>query len=147
MKRSNFLKSMLALPFVAPLLSSSGKKLPVPGEEVVFTEEMLSRHNYGLFIIDNRVKQITEKNVGYAATVSWKLGWHLNHWRNSDGKRGSFNKYGKMNFLTDGWFSPMGDTYEEVCEYLNNNPHGQRFRLMSKEEVLFIISHRQQGFL
>lgn len=143
MKRSKFIQTIIGLPIVIMGLSFKNKSYG----KVIFTPEMLTRNNFGLFIINTRVKEITEQNIGYAATVSWKLSYTQRYWKNSNGVIGEFAGYGKVNFLTDGWFCPIGNTYEEVCKYLNNNPHGESFRLMTKEEVLYIITHRKQGFL
>jgi hypothetical protein len=89
--------------------------------------------------------------VGYASTVAWKLGYHNQTLVNTIGgkvtERFDFPRYGKFNFLTDGWFFPIGHNYEEVCNYLNNNPHGETFRIMTKEEVVYIINNRKQGFI
>lgn len=148
MKRNNFIKSLIGLPFILSNLSFTKKAK----EEVThFTPEMLERNNFGLFIINAKVKELTKENVGYAATVSWKLTWNLgvaiNEVYGTMIKVAEWPKYSKTNFLTDGWTFPIGNTHEEVCEYLNNNPHRHKFRVMTKEEVLFIISNRNQGFL
>lgn len=145
MKRNNFLKALIGLPLVLTQLSFAKKE---PKEEITFfTPEMLSRNNYGLFIINSRVKEVTNENVVYAATVSWKLSYDSRYFVSSpiDNTKTirRFEKYGITNFLTDGWYCPVGSTHEAVCEYLNSN----KYRLMTKEEVLFIISKRQQGFL
>lgn len=151
MKRNTFLKSVLALPFIGAISSFTRK----PKEEVTFfTEEMLNRNNYGLFIIKSTVKDVRER-PGYAATVSWKLGYSYHTFKNPEfthagekcgGEKFVFQKYGKMNFLTDGWYYPLGSK-EDVLEYLNNNPNGDKFRLMTKEEVIFLLTERKQGFL
>jgi hypothetical protein len=140
---------IVGLPFVAPLLSL--KPTPQEPEETVFTPEMLLRHNYGLYIINVKARNI-RSNPSYASTVAYKLGYQIHAWRNTDNngettQNGRMTKYVKVNFLTDGWVCPIGNTYEEVCEYLNNNPYGEKFRLMTKEEVVFLITHRTQGFL
>jgi hypothetical protein len=151
MKRNTFLKSLLALPFIGAISSFTKK----PKEEVtVFTEEMLRKNNYGLFIIKSTVKDVRER-PGYAATVAWKLGYcyHTfkypifdNKGKEYDEKKFTFQKYGKMNFLTDGWYYPIGDNYKDILEYLNNNPNGDKFRLMTKDEVIFLLTERKQGF-
>jgi hypothetical protein len=143
MKRNTFLKTLLGLPFVAPLLSFSKAANTA---KIIFTPEMLRRNNYGLFIINTKVTDV-KKNPSYAATVAWKLCYQHNHWKNTNEEPQQFNVYGKVNFLTDGWFYPIGNTKEQVCEYLNNNPHGETFRLMTKEEVIYLITNRKQGFL
>lgn len=113
-------------------------------QKTVFTPEMLSRHNYGLFIINNKVKDVKTR-PGYAATVSWKLTWQISSFAYLHDK--PMAKYGLSNFLTDGWFHPIGNTDEDVCKWLNDNPNGQEYRVMTPAEVLYIISHRKQGFL
>lgn len=146
MKRNTFLKSVLALPFVGGLLSFVSK----PKEAVtVFTEEMLKRNNYGLFIINSKVTDVTQR-PGYAATQSFKLCWTLGVCRNEI--RGEytlieFPKYCIVDFLTDGMILPIGSTYADMLEYLNNNPYGEKYRLMTKEEVVYLITNRKQGFL
>lgn len=147
MKRNKFLKILVGLPFVAPLFSFIKPK----AEAITFTPEMLKRHNYGLFVINVKATDVT-KNPGYAATVAWKLVWNFEHARNPPSKGVEkqvfrWSKYSMCNFLTDGWVYPIGNTYEEMCEYLNNNPHGEKYRLMTKEEVIYLITNRKQGFL
>lgn len=111
--------------------------------KTIFTPEELSKHNFGLFIIRNTVENIEsiKENPSYAATVSFKLGYTNHKFINND------LRYGKINFLTDGWFCPLAKDAEGLCEYLNNNLHGDEYRLMTKEEVIYLISNRQQGFL
>lgn len=103
---------------------------------------MLSRYNYGLFIINVKAGDVlTSKNIGYCATIAWKLGY-IDHVL-----RGEDLRVGKMNVFTDGWFCPIAKNNKELCEWLNNNPYGEEYRLMTKEEVVFLITNRQQGFL
>ena len=99
-----------------------------------FTEEELKLNNFGLFIIRATCTDIVS-DVNYAATVSFKIGYQMS------GER----KYGLINFLTDGWFNPMANTLAELCDLLNNDIDG--YRLMTKEEVCFLITYRKQGFL
>ena len=100
----------------------------------IFTIEELEKNNFGLFIIRYFDEDI-KTNVGYAATVSYKLSYQ--HHRDF--------KYGLVNFLSDGWFNPVCKTKEELCEILNTDKHG--YRLLTKEEVIYIINNRSQGFL
>jgi len=148
MKRNNFIKSLLGLPLV---FSSWSFKKEAKEEVTHFTPEMLDRNNYGLFIINSKVKEITKENIGYAATVSWKLTWNLgviiNHSDNKKVVAKEWSKYTMTNFLTDGFTYPLSYSKEGVCDFLNNDPDGEKYRLMTKEEVLFIISNRKQGFL
>lgn len=99
-----------------------------------FTKEELNANNFGLFIIRATCTDIVE-NVNYAATVSFKIGF----------SNKSERKYGLINFLTDGWFNPMADDLDELCDLLNNDIDG--YRLLTKEEVCFMITYRKQGFL
>jgi hypothetical protein len=143
MKRNNFLKALIGLPFVLSHISFASKR-----KETIthFSPEMLKKNNFGLFIIDSRVTDV-RKNPSYAAGVAYKLGYNMFSVRNANNKgETNLKRYGKINFLTDGLFLGLGDTIEEVCNDLNNNPH-RKFRLMSKDEVLFLITHRDQGFL
>lgn len=133
MNRNNFLKRLtlgaLSIPFLG-FKSETVRKNKV----IKFTPELLDKYNYGLYIINDKADVV--KNPDYAATVSWKLGWHLFV------ARPEIPKYGKINFLTDGWFDAIGHNDEEVCEYLNNNPYGYKFRIMTQEEVIYIMTHR-----
>ncbi len=151
MKRNQFLKMMGLFPFLLGSVKQDKTAILSKEEVTFFTPEMLSRNNFGLFVINSKVKEVTFKNLGYAATVAWKLTYHnqtlVNTLQGKITARFDFPRYMKTNFLTDGWSYPIGHNYEEVCNFLNNNEHGEKFRLMTKEEVLFIISNRNQGFL
>jgi len=103
-------------------------------KRTIFTPEMLVKYNFGLFIVKNTNESIF-KRPSYFATISFKLIWSL---------ESTIKKYGRCNFLTDGWFFPMADTKEELCKLLNEDPVG--FRIMKKWEVLYIIFKRKQGF-
>jgi len=105
-------------------------------ERIIFTPEMLRLYNFGLFIIKLTTSEDIRNNVDFAATVSFKLGYQLSK---------KIKKYGMTNFLTDGWFCDLADTVEELCDILNNDKFG--YRLLTKEEVNYMINHRTQGFL
>lgn len=139
MKRNNFLKLLACIPFTSIGYTA---KAEINLEPTVFTPEMLSRNNFGLFIINVKAGNVlTTKRLGYAATLASKL-TYINHLlQHSD------FRYGVCDVFTDGWFYPAAKDKEGLCEYLNNNLHGEKFRLLTKEEVLFLISKRQQGFL
>lgn len=150
MKRNKFLKTLIALPFIAPLMSKASKAHPYSPNGTVFTEEMLHGNNYGLFIINTKAGTFEDikKNPGYAATVSWKLGYSfgmvINTVNNERYAAKEWNKYNKVNFLTDGWSCPIGNTNEDVLNYLNNSK--DKFRLMTKEEVIYLLTVKNQGF-
>ena len=115
---------------------------------IVFTPEIITKYNFGLYIIN--VKADVVKRPDYAATVSWKLGYHINRTEKPTESttdtekrvRLIHNKYVMSNFLTDGWVTPIGNDYEEVCEYLNNNFYGEKFRIMTKDELFYLLNHR-----
>ncbi len=145
MNRLNFIKST----GIFAGLSLFGFKKPEPqvkrNQVIEFTPEILKKNNFGLYLINDKADVV--KHPDYAATVSWKLGWNLGVATNNVGnekiKVATWPKYGKINFLTDGWYCPIGNNYEEVCEYLNNNPHGEKFRILTKEELFYIINNRR----
>ena len=128
MKRNTFLRGLFSASVLALLPFKT--KAERQNKVVEFTPEMLIKNNFGLYIINDKANVFERPD--YAATVAWKLSYHNNNGGN----------YGKVNFLTDGWFCPIGNTYKDICEYLNNNPYGEKFRIMTKEELFYIINHR-----
>lgn len=145
MKRSNFLRSLIILPFLPKVV---GAKPVVNTERIVFTPDMLNK-GHGLYIIRAGVDPYTHKRVGYAATVSWKICYRLGHYVKDMTPNQvivkDLNEYGIVNFLTDGFFHPISYDKVDVCNYLNSHTAG--FRPLTKEEVLYMIEQRQQGFL
>lgn len=139
MKRSTFIKAFGLI----PLFSFYKPKLKT-NKVIEFTPEIISKNNFGLYIINNKANVF--KNPDYAASVAWKLGYCNTNMVNTIGtkvtERFQWNKYCKLQFLTDGWVFPIGNNYEEVCNYLNNNPYGEKFRIMTKEELFHIINYR-----
>lgn len=143
MKRGKFL-TLIGAGALAPLFGFESKPTVRRNKIITFTPEILKRYNFGLFLINDKADVV--KNPDYAATVSWKLGWSLgvatNYISGKKVRAAEWPKYSKSNFLTDGWVCPLGDNYEQVCEYLNNNPHGEKYRIMTKDELFYIINHR-----
>lgn len=144
MKRNTFIKGILGLPILS-LFSFKQAAVIKQNPVVEFTPDILKKHNFGLYIIN--IKANVVENPNYAATVSWKLGYHLDiveSTNNIESKRLRLrhNKYFMSNFLTDGWATPIGDNYEEICEYLNNHHYGEKFRIMTKEELFYLIENR-----
>lgn len=93
----------------------------------------------------NNVLVLQNKNVNYAATVVSKFVWqiemsqvvkHMNL-----GKKIRLPKYGLSNALTDGWTHWIGSK-EEVCEFLNENTFGTQYRILTPEELIYIIQNR-----
>lgn len=133
MKRNNFIKTLGCLS-LGSLVSFKAAPAVRKNKVIHFTPEILRKYNFGLYIINDKADVV--ENPDYAATVSWKLGWHLFL------ARPEIPKYLRINFLTDGWVHAIGFNYDDVCEYLNNNPYGEKFRIMTKEELFYIIEHR-----
>ena len=48
------------------------------------------------------------------------------------------------NVLTDGWTHWIGNK-QELCEYLNNNPYGEKYRVLTPEELIYIIQNRKNS--
>ena len=144
MKRSTFLKTLGGLSLTGLFgfkPSSKIHKNPV----IEFTPEILKKNNFGLYLINDKAD--VEKNPDYAATVSWKLSWNLqvmvNSIRGRVTNKYEWPKYGIVNFLTDGWYYPIGEKYEDICNYLNNSD--EKFRIMTKEELIYIIENRSNS--
>ena len=133
---------MLGAGFLAPLFGFKSKPVVRRNKVITFTPEILQKYNFGLYLINDKADVV--KNPDYAATVSWKLGWNLGVTTGRiTVKVAKWPKYSICNFLTDGWTYPIGNSYEEVCDYLNNNPHGEKYRIMTKDELFYIINHRR----
>ena len=142
MKRKTFLKSLLGLPILFSFKTESVKKNKV----VIFTPELISKNDIGLYIIKDKVDVF--KNPSYAATVAFKISWTLGVYVNElkgEKMRNEYPKYGLTNFLTDGRYCPIGNTYQDICDYLNNNPYGEKYRIMTKEELFYIIENRNNS--
>jgi len=147
MKRNDFIKFIGLGISTVGLTSIFGfkKRIIIRRNKVItFTPEIIRKHNFGLYIINDNADVVNRPD--YSATVSWKLTWNLgvaiNYVSGKKVRAKEWPKYSKCNFLTDGWVCPLGDSYEEVCEYLNNNPHGEKYRIMTKEELFYMINHR-----
>jgi hypothetical protein len=104
---------------------------------VLFTEELVFKNNYGLYLILDSPytrKLIEEEMVekaSYLATVSVKLIWNF-----------SKKKYGFCNFLTDGFCIFVGSK-EELLNTLNNSE--DKYRILTKEELYFIIDNKSNS--
>lgn len=145
MNRNTFLKRIGVLS-VLPLLGFDIPKSVAKNKVIEFTPEIIKKYNFGLYLINDKADVV--RNPNYAATVAWKLCW-TNDRKPKDIPTEEekkhlvrYNRYCKVNFLTDGWICPVGNSYEEVCEYLNNNPHGEKYRIMTKDELFYIINNR-----
>lgn len=151
MKRSSFLKLGLTLPFIGAFsfkaLGSPEKKIK-QNPVIEFTKENLSEFNVGTYVIRHKTGKgyiaDVEANPNYCATVVWKLVYQLGYAVNNlqgEKVKVEFPKYGLCNVLTDGWTHWVGSK-EELCDYLNNNPYGETYRILTKEELFYIIENR-----
>lgn len=143
MNRKQFLKtgliSMLLGLFPFNIFSNEKvfiKKNPL----ITFTPEILSQYNVGLYIINDKAD--VTKNLGYANTVTWKLVWQFERQRNNGTPINGLPKYGLCNALTDGWTYWIANSKEELCSYLNDNPYGDKYRILTPEELIYIVKHR-----
>ena len=148
MKRKSFLKLTIGLPFISTFLSAKSMFKINKNPVIKFTSENLSEFNVGVYIIRHQTKNgyvaNVEINPDYCATVVWKLVYQLGYIVNNlkgEKVRVRFPKYGMCNVLTDGWTHWVGSK-EELCDYLNNNPYGETYRILTKEELLYIIENR-----
>lgn len=129
MNRNSFLK-LLGLSSLGTVFSSFDNKHKIKSNKVViFTPELLKKYNTGLYII----KDGTDVTLrpGYAATVSFKLVYH-----HLDGR----TVRGLCNFLTDGWTQLIGSE-QNICDFLNHGSF-QKYRIMTKEELIYIIENK-----
>lgn len=149
MKRNNFLKLGIGIPLLGMFsFKSFPKKCIKENPVIIFTSKNLSEFNSGTYIIRHTNKSKYRTNVmhrpDYAATVTWKLvyqmGYAINNIKGEKIKI-KFPKYGLCNVLTDGWTYWVGSK-EELCNYLNNNPYGNTYRVLTKEELYYIIENR-----
>ena len=144
MKRNQFLKTGLLasviglIPFSISAKTPAIKKNPV----IEFTPENLSEFNVGTYIINDKAD--VENNVGYSVTVTWKLVWQMKYIKEvniANDKKVTLPKYGKCNVLSDGWTHWIGGK-AQLCEWLNNNPHGEKYRILTPEELQYMIANR-----
>ena len=145
MKRIEFLQTglltLIASMFSFSLFSKENiviKKNPV----IEFTPENISEFNVGLYVIEDRADVVKFSGVGVGCV--WKLVYQVGYTVNNlQGQKVQvkFPKYGLCNALTDGWTYWVGSK-EQLCTYLNDNPHGVKYRILTKEELLYIINHR-----
>ena len=116
------------------IIALFGKRKVKPNKVVEFTPEILNDYNYGLFLI--KAETDIYKRPDYAATVIYKLGYTILP------KSKGIPKYGLSSAITDGWFNPVANNDEEMCEWLNNNKHGVKYRILKYEELEYILKHR-----
>ena len=144
MKRNQFLKTSLLAsvigfsPFSSLAKTPTIKKNPV----IEFTPENLSEFNVGTYIINDKAN--VENNVGYAITVTWKLVWQMKYIKEvniANDRKVILPRYGKCNVLTDGWTHWIGEK-AQLCDWLNNNPHGDKYRILTPNELLYMITNR-----
>lgn len=140
MKRNNFLKLGIGIPLLGMFsFKSISKELEIKKNPVIeFTPENLSEFNVGTYIIKDGADVIT--NLNWSTTVVYKLVWQITLQRPFKDKV-KVLKYGMCNALTDGWTYWIGDK-KELCDYLNNGPYGDKYRILTLEEMIYIIKNR-----
>lgn len=103
-----------------------------PNPIIVFTPENLNEFNFGVHVIKDPANVF--KRTGYSCTVTYKLVWQI-------AGNGGINKYGLCNSLTDGWTHWIGDK-QELCDYLNDNPNGHTYRIITPTELKYMINSK-----
>lgn len=146
MRRKDFLKNILSISLLSflPFKLFSGTPIIKPNLVSNFTPELMSKFNYGMYIINNKVDVIA--NPDYAATVVWKLVYQFSRQTYKHSKY-KYNyehlpENGLCNILTDGWTYWVGSK-QDLCDYLNNNPYGEKYRILTKAELDYILNHRK----
>lgn len=90
----------------------------------------------GLFIIRKNTQGKTPTDADFARTVLWKVCFTFSE---------KIPKYGICNVLTDGLYTSIGDTPQEVADYLNKDSKG--YEPVSKEYMINLLKQTNQGFL
>lgn len=90
----------------------------------------------GLFIVRKPMNGKTYKDLDFARTVVFKIGYTFED---------SIPKWGICNVLTDGLYSAIGQTEEDVADFLNKDKHG--YEPLSKKEMMILMEHTMQGFI
>lgn len=149
MKRNEFLKmgigSALLSLIPGSLFASPKKEILIKKNPVIeFTPEVLSSFNVGMYIINDKAN--VENNVGYAVTVTWKIVYQMRYMTNTLGGKNEVikagNTRGLCNVLTDGWTNWLAHNKEDLCVWLNDNPYGEKFRILTPEELNYMLAHR-----
>lgn len=91
----------------------------------------------GLFIIRKNINGKTPKDMDFARTVLFKICYIL--------AKSDLPKWGICEILTDGLYTPIGDTKQDVADFLNRDSKG--YEPLSKEYMLKLVEHTRQGFL
>jgi hypothetical protein len=134
-------------------------------KQTIFTPEEL---NAGDYIVREHINKLNNPHfvdAGYLSTMMMKIGWGHASGRKeivspyylidmSDGMivAGVFSGItksdnGSMNFDNAVW-NPFEaekgrDAKQKLCDYLNNNPHGETFRRATQEEVVRVILYQK----
>jgi hypothetical protein len=90
----------------------------------------------GLFVVRQPRNGKPYCDLDFARTVVFKIGYTFAL---------GIPKWGVCNVLTDGLYQPIGDTEQDVADWLNNNEHG--FEPLSKKEMMTLMEHTMQGFI
>lgn len=88
----------------------------------------------GTFVIKNSSPK-GSGDLGFASTVAYKICWI---------PEGKINTYCMVAMFTDGGIFKLG-TKDELLQHINEDKHG--YRPLTKQELLNILSHSNNGFL
>lgn len=137
-------------------------------KQTIFTPEDL---NAGDYIVREHINKLNHPHfvdAGYLSTMMMKVGWgHASDREEiitpyylvdmSDGMvvAGFFSgitkrENGSLNFDNKVW-NPFEaekgrDAKQKLCDYLNENPHGNTFRRATQEEVIRVILYQKHRF-
>lgn len=146
MKRIEFLRTgiLAGLATFIPFKGKTTESLPFVKKNpvITFTVEILKKYNVGIWLIQDDADVVT--NPSYAATVVWKLVYNMGNFKHVNSERTKFGipRYGRCNVFTDGWTDFICDNKEELCDYLNNNPYGKKFRIMTPDELHYLTDNK-----
>ena len=89
----------------------------------------------GLYIIKES-SPFGSDNLSFARSVTYKIGYSFD----------SPKRYGLISCLTDGFFGSIGNSLQEVADYLNDDKTGWGYRRLTKKEYIKLINNTEQGF-
>lgn len=92
-------------------------------------------------------------DTGFLSTIMYKVGYQHGHGPSnpstsclismSDGwvSSGYFDKHSSEN--SQDWEFLPWITKQQLCDYFNNNPHGEEYRFATQEEVVRVIMYQK----
>lgn len=89
----------------------------------------------GMYITKNTSPK-KSKNLSFAVTVTYKIGFSYYP---------EDKKYGLISCLTDGFYTPIANNYQELVDYLNNSDNGG-FRKVSMNRYIKLLKNTTHNF-